>query len=68
MNKRIISILLSLVMMLSMVATAVPVLAAPAQDIDVILRADKTEAHPGDTVNYTISIGAVNLLGGLSFW
>ena len=68
MNKRIISILLSLVMMLSMVATAVPVLAAPAQDIDVILRADKTEAHPGDTVNYTISIGAVNLLGGLDFW
>lgn len=68
MNKRIISILLSLVMMLSMVATAVPVLAAPAQEIDVILRADKPEAHPGDTVNYTISIGAVNLLGGLDFW
>ena len=68
MNKRIISILLSLVMMLSMVATAVPVLAAPAQEIDVFIRADKAEAHPGDTVNYTISIGAVNLLGGLDFW
>ena len=68
MNKRIISILLSLVMMLSMVATAVPVFAAPEQEIAIIIGADKTEAHPGDTVNYTISIGAVNLLGGLDFW
>lgn len=65
MNKRITSIVLSLVMLFTMLATAVPVLAATPVELKVT--ADTTSANPGDTINYKVSVGAVTDMGGLQF-
>ena len=65
MNNRITSIVLSLVMLFTMLATAVPVLAATPVELKVT--ADTTSAHPGDTINYKVSVGAVTDMGGLEF-
>ena len=65
MNKRITSIVLSLVMLFTMLATAVPVLAVKSVELKVT--ADTTSANPGDTINYKVSIGAVTDMGGLEF-
>ena len=65
MNKRITSIVLSLAMLFTMLATAVPVLAATPVELKVT--ADTTSANPGDTINYKVSIGAVTDMGGLEF-
>ncbi|MBU5230164.1 Ig-like domain-containing protein, partial [Intestinimonas butyriciproducens] len=65
MNKRITSIVLSFVMLFTMLATAVPALAAAPVQLKVT--ADTTSANPGDTINYTVSIGAVTNMGGLEF-
>ena len=65
MNKRITSIVLSLVMLFTMLATAVPGLAATPVELKVT--ADTTSANPGDTINYKVSIGAVTDMGGLEF-
>ena len=65
MNKRITSIVLSLVILFTMLATAVPVLAATPVELKVT--ADTTSANPGDTINYKVSIGAVTDMGGLEF-
>ena len=65
MNKRITSIVLSLVMLFTMLATAVPVFAATPVALKVT--ADTTSAHPGDTINYKVSVGAVTNMGGLEF-
>ena len=65
MNKRITSIVLSLVMLFTMLATAVPALAATPVELKVT--ADTTSANPGDTINYKVSIGAVTDMGGLEF-
>ena len=55
MNKRITSLLLCFVMVFSMLATAVPALAAPpASSCTYSIEADKTSANPGDTINFTI--------------
>ena len=47
MNKRITSLVLVFVMILSLLATAVPVLAATPVELKVT--ADTTSANPGDT-------------------
>ena len=65
MNKRIASIVLSLVMLFTMLATAVSVLAATPVELKVT--ADTTSANPGDTINYKVSVGAVTDMGGLEF-
>ena len=65
MNKRITSIVLSLVMLFTMLATAVPALAATPVELKVT--ADTTSANPGDTINYKVSVGAVTDMGGLEF-
>ncbi len=65
MNKRITSILLCFVMVVSLLVTAVPALAATPVELKVT--ADKTSANPGDTINYKVSIGAVTDMGGLEF-
>ena len=54
MNKRITSILLCFVMMFSMLATAVPALAAPASTCTFTVEADKSEAHRGETITFTV--------------
>ena len=65
MNKRITSIMLSLIMLFTMLATAVPVLAATPVELKVT--ADTTSANPGDTINYKVFVGAVTNMGGLEF-
>ena len=65
MNKRITSLLLGFVMLFSMLATAVPAYAADPVQLKVT--ADKATAYRGDTVNYTVSIGAVTDLAVLEF-
>ena len=61
MNKRITSLLLCFVMVLSLLVTAVPVMAAGPVYLKVT--ADKTEASPGDTITYTITLGPVSDMG-----
>ena len=53
MNKRITSLLLCFVMVFTMLATAVPVLAAESSCV-YIFEADKTTAHRGDTITFTV--------------
>ena len=53
MNKRITSLLLAVVMICSMLATAVPVFAAPG---DSGVSASVTEASPGDTFTVTLTV------------
>jgi len=62
MNKRIMSIVLVLVMLIGLVAAVVPVAAAGSTSF--AMTADKTEAKPGDTITYTVSIGAVEDIVG----
>ncbi len=55
MNKRITSLMLVFTLILTMLATAVPALAAPpASSCTYSIEADKTSANPGDTINFTI--------------
>ena len=61
MNKRITSLLLCFVMVLSMLVTAVPAMAVGAVELKVT--ADKTEASPGDTITFTITLGPVSDMG-----
>lgn len=64
MNKRIKSLMLCIVMVISMLVTAVPALAAPTDACTYTVRADKTSANPGDTITFTIYMKQVgNMLG-----
>ena len=68
MNKRITSLMLVFTLILTMLATAVPALAAPpASSCTYSIEADKTSANPGDTINFTIYMqqtGKQNTLEG----
>ena len=66
MNKRILSILLCLMLVVSLLVMAVPVNAAPA-DATVTLTADKTNAKPGDEITFTVTLGPVDKIGSLEF-
>jgi len=57
MNKRITSLLLSIVMVFSMIVVAVPVYAADITPL--YIKPDKTEASPGDTISYEVIMGPV---------
>ena len=63
MNKRITSLALVFVMVLSLLATAVPVLAAPIESTQLKVTANKTSASPGDTITFTVTLGPVSDLG-----
>ena len=65
MNKRITSLMLCFVLILTMLATAVPTLAAGTSSFTIT--ADKAEANPGDTITYTVTMGAVSRLDSLKF-
>lgn len=65
MNKRITSILLCIVMIVSMLVTAVPVFAEKGKTTSIKLTADKTTAEPGDIITFTVTTGAVKELAGL---
>ena len=66
MNKRILSILLCLMLVVSLLVLAVPVNAAP-KSATLTLTADKTEAKPGDTVKFTVTLGPIEYLGSTEF-
>lgn len=63
MNKRITSLALVFVMVLSLLVTAVPALAAPIESTQLKVTADKTSAKPGDTITFTITLGPVSEMG-----
>lgn len=63
--KRIIAILTAVIMALFMVPFTAE---AASENITMSVTADKTTVNPGDTVNFTVSLGAVNSLGGLEFY
>ena len=65
MNKRITSLALVFVMVLSLLVTAVPALAAPIESTQLKVTADKTSAKPGDTLTYTITMGPVSDMGSM---
>ena len=65
MNKRITSLMLCFVMVLSLLVTAVPALAAPIESTQLKVTADKTSAKPGDTITYTITMGPVSDMGSM---
>lgn len=68
MNKRITSLLLCFVMVFAMLATAVPTFALSTEaQIEVTIEPDKTEAHPGDTITYTVYVGPVKRLQSVNF-
>ncbi|MGM9680316.1 MAG: hypothetical protein ACI3XR_02305 [Eubacteriales bacterium] len=68
MNKRITSLLLCFVMIVCILATAVPALALSTEDpITVTIDPDKTTVSPGDTVTYTVNIGPVKRLQSVNF-
>ena len=58
MNKRITSLLLCLVMIVSLLVTAVPVFAAGS--VKFTMTSDKAKASPGDTITYTVTMGEVS--------
>lgn len=67
MNKRIASLLLGFVMVVAMLATAVPSFAAGGT-CTYSIEADKTTAVPGDTINFTVYMqqtGKQNSLAGV---
>ena len=63
MTKRITSLALVFVMVLSMLAAEAPAFAASAASTQLKVTADKTEANPGDIINFTITLGPVSDLG-----
>ncbi len=65
MNKRITSLMLVFTLILTMLATAVPALAAPIESTQLKVTADKTSAKPGDTITYTITMGPVSDMGSM---
>ena len=54
MNKRITSLALVFVMLLSLLSFDLPALAATASSCTYSIEADKPSANPGDTINFTI--------------
>lgn len=76
MNKRITSLMLCFVMVFAMLATAVPVLAAESSCV-YTFEADKTTAHRGDTITFTVYMqqkggmygleGEINIPSGLTY-
>ena len=67
MNKRITSLLLCFVMVVSLLVTAVPVFATEGNTTSAALTSDKTEANPGDTITYTVTLGPATNLKALAF-
>ena len=61
MNKKLTSLLLALVMVFSLLATAAPAIAKSSEPaITIKVQPDKTEVNPGDTISYQVILGPVN--------
>ena len=68
MNKRITSLLLCFVMVFAMLATAVPVFAAPIESTQLKVIPDKTKASPGDIITYSVVLGPVSDMGTMQMY
>ena len=66
MNKRILSILLCLMLVVALLVMAVPVNAA-SDSATVSITADKTNAKPGDEITFTVVLGPVEKLCSFDF-
>ena len=66
MKKKVTSLLLVFVMVLSMMVTAVPAFAASASNT-LVITTGETEVYPGDEITYTVAIGPVKNLAGIWF-
>ena len=66
MKKKVTSLLLVFVMILSMMVTAVPAFAASASNT-LVITTGETEVYPGDEITYTVAIGPVKNLAGIWF-
>lgn len=63
--KRVLAMLMAVIL----VAMSAPITAqAATENVTMKVASDKTVANPGDEVNFSVSIGAVNSLGGLEFY
>ena len=61
MNKKLMSLLLALLVLMSALVTAVPVYAKSTEPaITISVNPDKTKAYPGDTIAYQVVLGPVN--------
>ena len=67
MYKRITSLALVFLMVLSMFAVEVPAFAASDEPLKFDVVADKTEANPGDTINFTVYYEATQTCTGIQF-
>ena len=67
MNKRITSLLLSFVIVIVMLVTAVPAFAVTGRSTYFKMTADKTTASPGDTITYSVNLGPIECLKALKF-
>ena len=67
MNKRITSILLCFVMVFGVLATAVPALAESSSTCTFTVEADKSEAHRGDTITFTVYLQQTGKQNTLEF-
>ena len=61
--KKLVAMFLSVLTVLFMV----PSVAEAATEVTYTVVADKSTVNPGDTVNFTVSMGAVENLGGMDF-
>ena len=61
MNKKLTSLLLALIMVFGLLATAVPAYSKSSEPaITIKVQPDKTEVQPGDTISYQVILGPVN--------
>ena len=67
MNKRITSILLCFVMLVSILVSAVPAYAEPANPPMVFIEPDRTEANPGDTITYKFYLQQPDTMTAFAF-
>ena len=65
MRKRIISLAVLVTLVLTLLALAVPALATDPVSFNIT--PDRTTAKPGDTINYTVTIGAIPESWGIQF-
>ena len=65
MNKKVTSLILVFVMLISMMANTMPVYAASANEF--VITADKTQAAAGDTITYSVAIGPIKNFQSANF-
>ena len=65
MSKRIVAILLSVVLCFSLWASIAPAMAANHESTYLKVTANTNAAHPGDTIDFTITMGPVSDMGSM---